>query len=286
MANSNGILALIFCSLLILSQNIVAGIKVWLISKCTTVSISKTDAIKSFFVGSFFSQLLFSLGGDAIRGWYLYRKASNLLVVSSIVLLDRITGFIALGCLYFGSLYGLTKIIEKSHLLSSLQLLGALCFTLIIGFLLCIVFASKFTFSFLAPLKHLLKISKEMLCAGNKTLLILVISFAINLSNVFVLYIAGNLYGVDLSFTNYMIVSVPAILLSLIPITVAGWGVRESAIMVGFGFMGISSTISLSISLTFGIASIIASLPGLLFTINNPLKLKEINLKPENFRLK
>lgn len=266
-----GIQAIVFCSLVIIFQNICGGIRLWLIAKSASINtISKAYAIKSYFVGAFFSQIFFSLSGEAMRTWYLRKKTPSLLDTTSIVLLDRIAGFIALSCLYFGSLYSLRLLVDDAKLLSGLGFIDASCFVLIAGFVFCILYVDKFRLKPFNPLQHLLVTAKQVLSFRDKAVLILATGFVINLSNVLVLYIAGTIYGISLNFTDYLIISTPAFIISTIPITVAGWGVRESAIVLGFSLMKVNSNTSMAMSLTFGLACIAASLPGLLF-INHKL---------------
>jgi len=52
------------------------------------------------------------------------------------------------------------------------------------------------------------------------------------------------------------------ILFSMVPITIAGWGVREGAMVVALGTVGVGREEALAISVLFGIASAIAALPG------------------------
>ena len=52
------------------------------------------------------------------------------------------------------------------------------------------------------------------------------------------------------------------LLIAMMPISVAGWGVREGVVMIGLRIQGISPEASISIALLFGLALLIASLPG------------------------
>ncbi|HEY0720535.1 MAG TPA: UPF0104 family protein, partial [Gammaproteobacteria bacterium] len=61
---------------------------------------------------------------------------------------------------------------------------------------------------------------------------------------------------------TFLVVAPPAILLTLIPISLAGWGVREGAMIGLFTLVGADKTLVLSMSILYGIVLIIASLPG------------------------
>jgi uncharacterized membrane protein YbhN (UPF0104 family) len=50
-----------------------------------------------------------------------------------------------------------------------------------------------------------------------------------------------------------------------VPVSIAGWGVRETAMIVAFGFIGVSKTSALALSLLFGLITLAAALLGGLF---------------------
>jgi hypothetical protein len=56
-------------------------------------------------------------------------------------------------------------------------------------------------------------------------------------------------------------------LLTSLPISFAGWGLRESAIIVAFGVYGVSQEASLALSLVYGVLQLISGVPGLVLWI-------------------
>src|ERR1043166_7566553 len=71
--------------------------------------------------------------------------------------------------------------------------------------------------------------------------------------------------GAEIDFLSTVAVVLPALLISMMPIALAGWGVREGALIVGLGLFGVASAAALASSIAFGLAMLIASLPGSLF---------------------
>ena len=55
----------------------------------------------------------------------------------------------------------------------------------------------------------------------------------------------------------------PALVLTVIPISVAGWGVREGALVGLFSLIGADKAAVLMMSLLYGLTLIIVSMPGL-----------------------
>jgi hypothetical protein len=48
----------------------------------------------------------------------------------------------------------------------------------------------------------------------------------------------------------------------MVPISVAGWGIREGAMIVAFGFVGVPEADALVVSILFGLTLIAAGAPG------------------------
>ena len=55
----------------------------------------------------------------------------------------------------------------------------------------------------------------------------------------------------------------PAIVLSGLPVSIAGWGVREGTLVALFSLAGGDPAAVLALSLTYGVIALGASLPGL-----------------------
>jgi hypothetical protein len=62
--------------------------------------------------------------------------------------------------------------------------------------------------------------------------------------------------------------------ITLVPVSVGGWGVREGALVALLGLVGVPSHTALAFSVLFGVAGILASLPALGFLWHDPSKAK------------
>ena len=71
-----------------------------------SIDLSFKNIIRIFWIGLFFNQILpTSIGGDAMRGHYLYQRGYSFVKTSQGVLIDRIIGLNSLSC---SSYYNLT----------------------------------------------------------------------------------------------------------------------------------------------------------------------------------
>jgi uncharacterized membrane protein YbhN (UPF0104 family) len=77
-------------------------------------------------------------------------------------------------------------------------------------------------------------------------------------------YCAARASQVDVSLGRALIVT-PIILASMvIPLAVAGWGIREAAAAALFAAMGLDASSGVAVSISFGLIGFVASLPGAL----------------------
>jgi hypothetical protein len=62
--------------------------------------------------------------------------------------------------------------------------------------------------------------------------------------------------------TAALFLVLPVILITIVPISIAGWGIRESAMVVAFAYAGLPDTDGLLVSLLFGAATFLVGAIG------------------------
>jgi uncharacterized membrane protein YbhN (UPF0104 family) len=67
---------------------------------------------------------------------------------------------------------------------------------------------------------------------------------------------------IDLSFLMLISVTGIILLVSMIPISLAGWGIREAGFIALLVPMGVNSTSALALGVAFGFSQLLSSLPG------------------------
>ena len=87
-------------------------------------------------------------------------------------------------------------------------------------------------------------------------------SLIIHLMNVVCLYVLAIDLGINISFLTSFTLFPIVIFSMLMPISIAGWGVREVAMVVLLALVGISSESALALSLLYGIILTIVGLAG------------------------
>jgi glycosyltransferase 2 family protein len=91
------------------------------------------------------------------------------------------------------------------------------------------------------------------------------------LSSLFVLVVLRD-FGVNVDFAACMLLVPPVILFAMLPVSIAGWGIREGALVVALGLIGVPGNDAIAASLLLGFAQLVTALPGgallLLYRIN------------------
>ena len=78
--------------------------------------------------------------------------------------------------------------------------------------------------------------------------------------------------NIDIAFFLFSILFVSVILISTIPISIAGWGVRENLMVLMMSGLGLSNEISLSLSVIFGLVMLLVGLPGGILFLNKKVQ--------------
>jgi uncharacterized membrane protein YbhN (UPF0104 family) len=81
----------------------------------------------------------------------------------------------------------------------------------------------------------------------------------------FTAYVLAQSLAVDVSLLDCLVLMQPVALLTSLPISIGGWGVRESLMIVVLGFVGVPATAALALSVELGLLAMVVSTPGLIF---------------------
>lgn len=88
------------------------------------------------------------------------------------------------------------------------------------------------------------------------------LSLMIVASYVAVFVLAARAVGVETSLPALALLVPPVLVTMLVPVSVAGWGVREGAAALLWGAVGLTASDGVAISVAYGLLVLISSLPG------------------------
>ena len=262
-------LFLFLCAFLIKSFSLsIQAIRWNVITHQLDIDISFTQAWKNILVGFFFNQALpSSSGGDAIRAWEIRHLGIKKVLIS--IILDRLSGLFAL---FLSSIIcAVILLISKDtndFMSESLYFIIALNLTgvaLISTTTVLDKTVKKFGLTWVASKLELNLFSETIRVLIQKKSRILFLLFSSMFMH-FLLGASGYLIllslGSDPPFLYFFPYFLLALTISTIPLSIGGWGVRETAMISLFYYININTEITLVFSVLYGLLMICVGLPG------------------------
>jgi glycosyltransferase 2 family protein len=239
-----------------------------------------------FFEGLFFNQALPStVGGDGVRIYRAFRAGLSLSAAINSVVLDRILG------------------------LTSLMLLAAVAQPLFYDRVDSVAARLSFTAVFLAAIGgvtalllmaylperfHGWKVARGLVAlslaarqafrTASIFIPVTLLSIVGHLISVTVFYLLAVSLDLGVGFMDCLVMVPSVLLLATVPISVAGWGLREGAMVAAFGLLGVPPGGAAAASVLYGIGMALVALPGgLLWFVSTDRETGEVDaLSPGN----
>lgn len=265
-ANPWILLAALFFQLLSL---VVAAYRWTLIMQLLAFKHDFAFYLKSYFKGALFNQVLpTSIGGDAYRVMEVASHGGLAKEAFYGVFIDRIVGLVGLLILNFLAnlfeydllppeiFYGIS-FISLAAILGLFILMALHKFPILERYKATRLFfelSHRFRFIYKTPARIFQQVGLSML---------------IHFFSIFAIFSIGHSVGINEAINVFLILVPPALLLTLLPISFAGWGVREGALVGLFLLIDIPQEQVLAMSLLYGIILILSSLPGLYFYLKS-----------------
>jgi len=206
-------------------------------------------------ISLFFNQVLPStVGGDGMRMWLLRRRGRPLGAAVRSVIIDRLLGLLGLLLLSLAGALGLVWRYPESVPVWSAMGVALVGIVVIAGAPLLLRLSGWLPFE--APRRHLETIAAEVetLWRG-KALLVQLVGASV-LGHLFLclaIWFTALAIGIACPLLETLAV-LPAILLAAaLPVSIAGWGVREGGMVVGLGLLGVATSDAALISVFFGL---------------------------------
>lgn len=223
-------------------------------------TLAPSLALREIWIGYFFNQLLpTSVGGDGVRAFRHYRAGAPLGIAFRGVLVERVFGLLA--CVALSVLAVPAMFWAAPDSIATLAIAIVVAGALVGSWILCK--APKWILRFLPE-----RIRKEITLVSDGISNSVYTKGAIVISIGMQLAIATSVaclsVGLGLA-VNPLLVAVlfqPVTLLTLVPVSLAGWGLREGALVATLGAVGVRGADALPMSLVFGAILLLISLPG------------------------
>jgi uncharacterized protein (TIRG00374 family) len=225
-------------------------------------------------IGLFFNQILPSgMGGDAVRVWLLARGGSRLRTAFLSVAADRI---FALSAIVFCMVAFLPLLLRgpAGEVAAVLSFGGAVSIAVLLmldRFLAWVALlvprrlyqlAEQRAGRVLDVLRELAAVLRLVLRSWPDGMVVFGISVVSQLVLGWIIYFIARRLHVEVGLVTVIALFSPAFLLSMMPISLGGWGVREAALVWLLGTVHVPQDAALAISLLFGLVTTAAGLPG------------------------
>jgi len=259
---------------LIFVGNLISGYRWQLLLTTQDIHIPLKTLISSLLVGRFFNNFLPStIGGDIVRVYDTSKYSKNTAVSMTAILIERLTGFLAL------LLIAAFALVFGFHTIGDTFLLWVLIgfFSLILLLFLALFNATLsrqirkiFDFRGLSRIKG--KVDKvyqalNLYKSKRKDLLItFLLGLALQVAAVAHYYLIGLALDLNVSILYFFIIIPLILLILLLPVSINGIGVRENAYVLFFAKIGVEGSISIALSwLAFGMILIIGIIGGVIY---------------------
>jgi len=260
---SGGLLALaVLCQV---ASNWLAGFRWYLTMDILDMQAPPSFFVRSFFKGTFFNQILpGSIGGDGVRMLDLKTGGHASSDAVEGVIIDRGIGLLSLLVLCLSGTFLGTDLLPPAVFRG----IRVLCISGIFCFLLLAILCRVPILRKLRWISFLTRISEKIwrvFSAGRRTGVILSFSVIVHILAIFSIYFISQSIGQNLGLLIFVVIFPSVVLLTVIPVSFAGWGVREGAMVGLFMSAGADKAPILLISILYGLAVMVASFPGLFF---------------------
>ncbi len=256
--------ALVISFLLLLFALALSSFRWVIVSRLIGVDLKIGSASAIVFVGHFFNQLLpTSFGGDAIRGWCLWRLGTRLRQAFLSVFFDRLVGMSALLLLVVAGLPVLALRVGSAVpiLLACLIVVGGA-----LG-LLAIFNLQRFPTSvkklrFWPLVENFSDSLRRLIGAPLPSLVAITLSLAIHASALYTTAVLSDALGAPLGMLNALLIVPTVLVISALPVSIGGWGVREAGLAGGFALLGLPPAVAVTTSVLFGAVNVAGGILG------------------------
>lgn len=255
---------------------IISGYRWKLLLAAQGIDVPLKTLISSLLVGQFFNNFFpTTIGGDVVRAYDISKYSKNTAVSMTAILIERLTGFLAL------LLIAAFALVFGFHTIGDTFLLWVL-----IGFfsLILLLFLGLFNPTLSGQIRRIFdfrglsrikgKIDKiyqalDLYKSRRKDLLItFLLGFLLQINVVAHYYFIGLALGLNVSLLYFFIIIPLILMILLLPVSINGIGVRENAYVLFFGKVGVEGSMSIAFSwLAFGMALVIGIVGGIIYAL-------------------
>jgi len=234
--------------------------------------LATNQAMRFNLIGTFFNQTLpSSIGGDAVRLWLVARGGAGWRAATYSIFVDRAIGLIALAIIIVASLPWSYRLITDPNGRSALLLVDFAALAGGVGFLVL----GRLQWSWLKrwwATHHLhacAVIANRVIFSRKRGPKVAALSLLVHVLTVVIAWCVVQSIAAPVVFSQIFQLVPPVMLITMLPISIAGWGVREATMGLAFGYAGLMTNEGVNVSLLFGAVSfMVGAFGGLVWILS------------------
>lgn len=258
---------LVAAMLVILVQIGVGGARWEAVMKAIGAPLGWARSARLFYIGVFFSQTLpSSVGGDAVRIYKVYRLGLGLRNAFNGVILERVVTVVALVLVVIATLpWFLPRLDETARAMAGPGI-GAVALGAVVGlwFLMRLdrLPEALRRWRLVRGLGNLGVDARHVFLRIQHLAPVMALGLLTHINISFCVFLLGLGLGLEITLIDCLVLVPTVLLIMTLPISIAGWGVRETAMVGLFGLIGVPNEGALVLSVLFGLIGIAVAIPG------------------------
>lgn len=226
--------------------------------------LAPVDAVRWVFIGLFFNQALpSSVGGDALRIWHLHRQGQGMALAVGSVAIERTTGMAMLALLVSAATAWLGPQLHGSAATAPLLMIGP-------GLVLLLAVLAVLPAGWLRRLPGAVGEAAGGVADGLRRIArrppmlleVVLLGAAASLLGILAAAALAPALGIALGLPAAIVLVGGAVLVSVLPVSLGGWGVREVGMLALAGALGLPPEPVIALSVAWGALQLAVALPG------------------------
>lgn len=269
---------------LMVAQILLGAVRWALVLRALSAPFHWVQTFSVYYIGVFFSIVLpGAVGGDAVRMWFARRNGLTLTTAVNSVALERAVTVFALVLLVCLSE---PVLVMRLPDLPGIWVFPALLAVCVLGILTLAALDRLpqrwLRWRVMRGLAVLAEDTRKLFFHPGFSLGTIVVALVGHANLSLVVYCLAVGLGLNVHILDCLVLVPPVILIMTLPISIAGWGVRETAMVTAFSFVGLPASSTLVLSILFGVLTMATALPGgLVFLMAGGRKMSEEELAAE-----
>jgi glycosyltransferase 2 family protein len=227
--------------------------------------LATQQAMRFNMIGAFFNQTLpSSIGGDAVRLWLVARGGAGWRAATYSIFVDRAIGLIALAIIVVATLQWSYDLISDGAGRSALLFVDVVALAAGAGFLV----VGRLPWPWLKRwwgthhIHACSVIANRVLFSRQHGPVVATTSVMVHVLTVVIAWCIVKSIAAPVSFPQVFQLIPPVMLITMLPISIAGWGLREATMGLAFGYAGLMASEGVNVSLLFGAVSFMVGACG------------------------